>query len=214
MPAQYIGLRNDQDGLSTSDADRTTRDGAKVVTDSHGKYLQQAINGRVYTGVGASTGIALIAPAAGGGHPTLWNPSDSDVYLSIIRLEMGHRTGTHKPGGIEWASTLNTGASVATGAPILTFTVVAPIALAGGLQNKGQWSPTVNTFTAAPVFLRPAGIGCLTLAAATDAAPYTMRVQYDGDFVLAPGTAVSLCFQAATTTAVFQVAVTWEELAY
>ena len=33
-----------------------------------------------------------------------------------------------------------------------------------------------------------------------------------GDFVLAPGNAVSLCSQAATTTALFQVTVTWEEI--
>jgi hypothetical protein len=39
-----------------------------------------------------------------------------------------------------------------------------------------------------------------------------LRAEYDGDFVIAPSTAVSLCYQTTTTTAVFQVSVTWEEV--
>ena len=213
MPAQFVGLRNDQDGLTGNDADRTMRDGAKVVSLAHGKYLDTNIRARLYTGVSAVGGIALIAPATGGGHPTLWNPSDSMRYLSVVRLALSWVSGNNAPGAIEWAYTLNTGAAIATAAPIPTFTRVAPTGVLGGaLDNKGVWSPTTNTFTAAPTFLRPTGLSLFTGVAATAVAPFALRADYDGDLVIAPGTALSLCTQAATTTALFQVAITWEEL--
>jgi hypothetical protein len=213
MPAQFVGLRNDPDGLTSNDGDRTTRDGAKVVAQAHGKYLDTNIRGRLYTGMSASGGIALIVPATTGGHPTLWNPSDSNRYLSVVRLALSYVSGNNAPTALEWAYTLNTGAAIATGAVIPTLTRVAPVGVLGGaLDNKGVWSPTTNTFAAAPTFLRPTGIALFTGVASTAVAPFVLRADYDGDLVLAPGTAISLCSQAATTTALFQVAVTWEEI--
>jgi hypothetical protein len=61
------------------------------------------------------------------------------------------------------------------------------------------------------VFLRSAGISLFTGISTTAVAPFPLIATYDGDFVIGPGTAVCVCFQAATTTAVFQVSVTWEE---
>lgn len=180
----------------------------------HGNYYRSASKGLVYTGVSASAGIALIAPATGGGHPTLWNPSGSTYNLSLVRLELSYVSGANAPTAIEWASTLATGSAVAAGGPIITATLVNPVGVLGGaLSNKGLWAPTVNTFTAAPTFLRPTGLSLFTGIGATATAPFTLRADYAGDFVIAPGTAISLCTQAATTTALFQVAVTWEEVA-
>lgn len=215
MPAQMVGIAGPfGDGLNGRDADRTGSDGAKVVTGLHGTYYEQNARGRVYTGVSASGGIALIVPATGGGHPTLWNPADSGRNLSIVRLELSWVSGNNAPGAVEWAYVLATGSSVATGSPIATATTVSPVGMVGGLvDNKGRWSPTTNTFTAAPVFLRPAGISLFTGIGTTAVAPFVLRADYDGDFVIAPSNAVCLCFQTTTTTALFQVAVTWEEIA-
>ena len=213
MPAQYVGIRNDQDGLTTFDAIRTSRDGAQICTSAHGKYYEQTSRGKLYTGVSAVGGIALITPATGGGHPTLWNPVDSGHYVSVVLLELSWVSGNNAPGAIEWAYTLNAGSTHATGAPIATATLVAPVGVLGGaLTNKAKWSPTTNTFTVAPVFLRPTGLSLFTGVAATAVAPFALRADYDGNFVIAPGTAISLCTQAATTTALFQVAITWEEV--
>lgn len=213
MPAKIVGEQNYSTGLTGDDADRTSRLGAKVITNLHGRFAEQNVRGRVYTGSSASTGIAIIVPATTGGHPTLWNPSDSGVYLSIIRAELSYVSGNHAPGAFEWASTSNTGASIGTGQPILTGTRVAPVGVLGGVvANKGVWIPTTNTFTAAPSFLRALGVGLHTGVAATAINPTQIRVGYEGDFVIAPGTAVSLCYQTTTTTALFQVSVTWEEI--
>jgi len=213
MPAQFVGERNAQDGVTQYDGVRAGRDGAAVVTGLHGKYYEQTSRGKVYTGVSASTGIALIVPATTGGHPTLWNPEGSDINVSIIRLELSWRAGDNAPGALEWAYVLNAGSTHATGAPIATATLVSPVGILGGaVTNKAKWSPTTNTFTAAPVFLRPTGLSLFTGVAATAVAPFTMRADYDGDLVIGPGNAVCLCSQAATTTATFQVGVTWEEI--
>ena len=168
-----------------------------------------------YTGASASAGIAIIVPATTGGHPTLWNPTDSGMYAHVRRLELSYVSGNNAPTAIEWAAVTNTGAAVATGAPIATATLVAPVAKHGeGVNNRVKWSPTTNTFTAAPVFVRPTGLSLFTGVASTAVAPFVLIAQYEqDDFVLAPGSAISLCTQAATTTALFQVGVTWEEIA-
>lgn len=168
-----------------------------------------------YTGVSASGGIALIVPGTTGGHPTLWNPADSDVLVKVCRLELSWVSGNNAPGAVEWAYTLNAGSTHATGAPIATATLVAPVGILGeGSDNAAKWSPTTNTFTAAPVFLRPAGISLFTGIGTTAVAPFPLVVSYGEDeLVIGPGAAISLCFQTTTTTALFQVGVTWEEVA-
>jgi hypothetical protein len=170
--------------------------------------------GLKYTGVSASAGIALILPATGGGHPTLWNPQGSGVNVAVRRLEMSWVSGNNAPGAVQWAHVLNAGTTHATGAPIATATIVAPITtLMSGASNKAKWSPTTNTFTVAPAYLRPAGISLFTGVAATAVAPFKLEANYENDeFLLGPGSAICLTFQTTTTTALFQVAVTWEEI--
>lgn len=212
--AQFIGERNESDGVAPFDGIRVGRDGGQIVSGLHGTFYEQASRGRLYTGSSASAGIALIVPGAGGGHPTLWNPSDSGINVSVVRLELGYVSGNNAPTCFEWAYVLNAGSTHATGAPIATATLVAPVGVLGGaLTNKAKWSPTTNTFTAAPVFFRSAGLSLFTGVAATAVAPFALRADYAGDLVIAPGTAICLCTQAATTTALFQVSVTWEEVA-
>ena len=179
-----------------------------------GTYYKSTAAARLFTGVSASGGIALIVPATTGGHPTLWNPSDSGRLLSIVRLELSYVSGNNAPGALEWAYVTGAGSSVATGAPIATATLVAPVGILGdGATNLGRWSPTTNTFTAAPVFFRGIGYGLKSGTAAAVTNGEQIIVRYDGDLVLAPGSALSLCSQAATTTALFQVGVVWEEIA-
>lgn len=168
-----------------------------------------------FTGSSASAGIALIVPATTGGHPTLWNPANSDVYVHVRRLALSYVSGNNAPGAIEWASVDNAGVTHGTGAPIATATLVAAVQRVGnGSSAKAKWSPTTNTFTAAPVFTRATGLSLFTGVAATAVAPFSLIAFYEQDeFILSPSSAICLCTQAATTTALFQVSVTWEEIA-
>lgn len=209
----HIGPAKFTDGIDNAPL-RGGSEGQAVVSELHGKYTESMLRGNVFYGATASAGIALIVPATTGNHPTLWNPQGSGVTLSLVRLALSYVSGNNAPTAIEWASTLTTGSQAATGSPILTFTKVTPSpALVGGTGvSKAYWAPAVNTYTAAPAFIAPTGLSLFTGVAATAVAPFTMIVDYDGHLGVAPGAAISLCTQAATTTALFQVAVFWEEI--
>ena len=193
---------------------RGGKQGQLIVSDLHGRYYEQCSRGNVYLGRSASTGIAIILPATGGGHPTLWNPSGSGVNLSIIRLELTYVSGTSAPGALEWAYTANAGSSAATGGPIASATLVASTnqLVGSGNVGAGLWSPTTNTFTAAPVFFRGIGYGLKSGTAAAVTNGEQIVIPYDGDLVLAPNSALSLCNQTTTTTSLWQVGVVWEEV--
>ncbi|KKL87922.1 hypothetical protein LCGC14_1929840, partial [marine sediment metagenome] len=167
-----------------------------------------------FYGSTAAAGIALIVPATTGNHPTLWNPEGSGINASIIKLELGYVSGNNAPTSLEWAVVKNTGSTKATGAPVVTFTDVAvePCLVGSGISPKALWAPAVNTYTAAPVISRTAGISLFTGLATTATIPFPLKVDYNGDFVLSPGTTASLCSVGATTTALFVVTVTWEEV--
>lgn len=173
-----------------------------------------ANRGRLFVATSATGGIALIAAATGGGHPTLWNPYSSGRIISIRKLLLGYVSGNNAPGSLAWNITENAGSAPATGAAIPTATRVGVVsAKAGGLvDSKAWWSPTTNTFTAAPAFYRPTGLSLFTGVAATAVAPFQMQESYDGDLLIAPGTALSLVSQQATTTALFRVGIVFEEI--
>ncbi|MDO8534608.1 MAG: hypothetical protein Q7S17_07700 [Xanthobacteraceae bacterium] len=210
---ESVGLYPHRDGSTANTPWMLNR--AQLMAEQHGKHYAAAAAGRLYLATSASGGIALKVPATGGGHPTLWNPLGSGRIISIKSLELSWVSGNNAPGAVEWAITENAGAAAATGAAITAATLVAPVnATAGeGLgTRKGLWSPTTNTFTAAPVFYRPAGISLFTGVGTTAVAPFMLRVDYDGGMNIAESTALSLCFQTTTTTAVFQVGILYEEI--
>lgn len=209
----HIGPAKFTDGIDTAPI-RGGSEGQVIMSELHGKYVESMVRGNVFYGSTASTGIALIVPATTGNHPTLWNPFGSGVNLSIARLSLSYVSGANAPTAIEWAATTGAGAQVATGGAIATFTKVIPSAalIGGSGVSKAFWAPAVNTFTVAPAFVQGTGIGLDTMAAASTNAPFVVNVDYDGLLGLAPGNALSLCTQAATSTALFQVTVFWEEI--
>ncbi len=192
---------------------RQTRTGEMAVTQVHAHYSEQMNRGNVFIAATGAAGIALIVPATTGGHPTLWNPAGSGVNLNILAVRLGYVSGTAAAFGLEFAITTNAGSSIGTAAPIVTFTQVAVVnAQAGGpVTSKARWAPAVNTFTAAPVFYDTIGFGSYVTSAVV---PWPLlATHYDGGLGLAPGNAFSVCTQQATSTALFQVSILYEEVA-
>ena len=180
----------------------------------HGKYHEAAQANRLFVATSLTGGIALIVSATTGNHPTLWNPLGSGRVLNVRRLQLAYVSGNNAPGSLAWNITEDAGAQEATAAPILTFTKVAvKSALAGGpVDSKAKWAPAINTYTAAPAFYRPTSISLFTGVAATAVAPFPLEEQYEGDFEIMPGTAVSLVTVQATTTALFRITLLFEEI--
>jgi len=181
---------------------------------AHTLYGQPLVDGRLFMGVSAVAGLALITTATTGGHPTLWNPVGSGVNISIVSLSLSVKDGTNAFGSLGWYKTANAGAVAATAAPIATFTNVAPSpCLVGSAQtSKVFWSPTTNTFTAAPVYYAPIPINLYPVTVGAVVVGTIWRVVYDGTLGLAPGNALSICSVEATTTSKIISKLLWEEI--
>ena len=170
-----------------------------------GQHYEQAKEGNVYVYWIASQAIVLTA--TGGGCPTIINQHGSGVNFVPLSLRLSWTSGTTTIGSVLIAATTKVSA-VATGAgsPILTATQVAPVnALVGsGKVGKTLWSPTTNTFTAAPTVLMAAGIN---IAPADPVGGFMAETKFDGSVVFAPGSAMSVVYSVTTSTALFHITI-------
>lgn len=147
---------------------------------------------------------ALLLAATTGGHPTLINPIGSGKVFIPVALELGFVSGTTVIGSVLIAETLNVGGGPATGAAIPTATLVTGKSArrGGGGNSTLMWSPTTNTFTAAPAVIAASG---LNLGAAAPTGTGTYEAKFDGRLAFDPGTAMSLVYSVTTSTALFQI---------
>lgn len=215
MANNYTGQAALQTGSTLNDALRVSNTGAQIVTQLHGPYAEQMVRGKLFIATTVVTGIALITTATTGNHPTIWNPAGSGVNLSIIEVSlMGIAAGTHAPTGIGWYRTASAGSSIATGAPIVTFTEVAPIPclVGSGITSVAKWAPATCTFTTAPAYYCGIDLTLATYVVTAVVPPWSAVKKYDGMLGIAPGNAMSLCSTATTTTALLVAKIVYEEI--
>ncbi len=185
-------------------------DGAALVGGDH---YEAAKAGRVVVATSLTAGIAIIIAATTGNHPMLWNRLGSGRIMEVLSLRMTLVTGTNAPGGLAWNHVLDTGSVAATGAssPILTATRVAvqPAMVGGNLDSQLYFAPAVCTFTAAPVYGRPISLTLMTGAEANATPPYKMEEVYDRNnpLLIAPGSAICLVSENATTTSTYRFSI-------
>ena len=207
--AGAIGPQYIADGIQPNLGLRATRDGSLALQETHGKYAEAASRGLVFHGVVGTAGIALIVSATTGNHPSLWNYQGSGYNAEVASLELGWISGAVAPTAIYFMLTANAGSQLGTAAPVVTFTQVATV---NGLTNGAadaimKWAPAINTYAAPPAFWKGTGIGLGT--GAPTVTPSVIVFDYDGKIVLAPGNVLSLTSQAATTTALYSVDLTY-----
>ena len=206
MPlAGFVGPGNYGDGVAPNQSARFGRDGSLAMQETHGKWYEQLSRGNMFHATTLTAGIALIVAATSGNHPTLWNPTTAGFAAEFARLTAARVSATDAPGAWYWALTNPAGAAL--GVPILTFTKVAVVnGLTGGPADAVmQWAPAINTYTAAPVFYAPVGITMFTGTVAAVIAEMELIIDFDGQMGVGPNTALSLCTQVATSTALYAV---------
>lgn len=188
---------------------RAQRDGSLIVAESHGKWYEAASRGTVFHATTLTAGIALIVSATTGNHPTLWNPNSVGSFnAELVKIVAARVSGTDAPGAWYWCLTAPAGAAIATGGPIATFTNVAPLS---GLTGVGaadaimRWAPSINTYTVAPPFYAPVGVTMYTGTVAAVIAELQLVIEYDGDLIVGPNSALSLTTQVATSTALYAI---------
>lgn len=201
MALQAAGLVGPQT-LSNGAAQplRQTKFGSQVTHESNGKHFEETLNGNAFIYHIASQ--ALLLSATTGGHPTVINPTGSGVIFVPTCLRISFISGTTVIGAVILAETL--AAVVGTGATIVTATIVAakPALRGSGGAPRCLWSPTTNSFTAAPTSVCATGIN---LGAAAPTGTGTYEAKFDGSIAFYPGTACSVCYTVTTSTALFQV---------
>lgn len=170
-----------------------------------GQYYEQCAKGNVYIYQIASQAILLSATT--GAHATVINQFGSGVNFVPLSLRLSWTSGTTVIGSVLIAATTKVSAvATGVGSPILTATQAAPVnALIGSGNNpKTLWSPTVNTFTAAPTVIAAAGIN---LAPVDPISGFVGETRFDGSLVFAPGSAMSIVYSVTTTTALFHLTI-------
>lgn len=168
----------------------------------YGDYANALLAGQIFTY--HCPAQAMLLTGTTGGFPTLINPLGSGRVFIPINVRISFVSGTTTIGSVLIADTLNVGANIATGAPILTATLVAGVSAVrgGGNSSVMKWSPTTNTFTAAPVVNSAAG---LNLGAAAPTGTGTYELDLLGQLAYAPGTAMSIVYSVTTSTSLWQI---------
>ncbi len=200
-----VGPGNISDGAQPNQVARFGRDASLMVQESHGKWTEQVSRGNLYHATTLTAGVAIIVAATTGNHPTLWNPTPSGFSAEFVSMKVGRVSGVDAPGAWYFCSTFPAGANIATAGPIATFTRVAVVnALVGAPADAlMNWAPAINTYTAAPVFWAPVGITMFTGTVAAVIAEIELDIEYDGQIALGPSSALSVCTQVATSTALY-----------
>jgi hypothetical protein len=203
--AGIVGPQNVANGNLTTPL-RQDNYGSLVTSDINGVYGEQALQGNAYVYTTASQ--ALLLSATTGGHPTVINPVGSGVIFVPTALRISFISGTTVIGGVVLGTTLNVGGGAATAAPIATATLVAKKTAAiggnGSVVGGCLWSPTTNTFAAAPTVDFATGIN-LGAAAPTGSGSY--EAKFDASIMYYPGTAMSVCYTVTTSTALFAISI-------
>lgn len=183
---------------------RASKFGSTVTAETNGKHFEETLNGNAFVYTIASQ--ALLLSATTGGHPTVINPTGSGVIFVPTSLRISFISGTTVIGAVVLGTTLAAGGGAATGAPIVTATLVAAKAAMRGAPfvPRCLWSPTTNSFTAAPTVDFATGIN---LGAAAPTGTGTYEAKFDGAVAYYPGTAMSVCYTVTTSTALFAITV-------
>lgn len=186
---------------------RFGRDSELVVGQAHGKYYESVLRGGVFAGATAAAGVAP-GTAIGTTTPyTLANPAGSGKNLVVLRVTMGYVSGTLGAGLVVYAANINPVAAAVTGTAITVTNL-----LLGSRQAGVGLAFTTATVPANPTILRPFCI--LDAALATSVVGARQIVEdVDGEFVIAPGCALSLQgIAAAGTSPLVMFGMTWEEV--
>jgi hypothetical protein len=187
-----------------------------IVSELHGKYLEQSYRGNVYIGSTSSAGAVIAIASTKTPTYTIWNPAGSGKLCVPIVTLISWNATTSVLGALVWTATTGAGSAIATTAPFVTFTTPAtPVNANLGSGKVSQMKfgndGTTISITAAATFYRNTGFTVTADTVATATAGWTWRDDWDGMSVIPPGNAIHLMGSTAVAlTAV--VSMVWAEI--
>jgi hypothetical protein len=181
-----------------------TQNGLRVLQGA-GKFSDSVLKNQVFSGCTAITGISPGTTLNAVPPITLWNPQQSNKWLSILRITMGYVSGTLGSGCIMagWSPFANPSG----GAEIL----VVSNQLGGLPKGMGRlFTGTTNSSICMP--LRPVwSVGAFL--ATTAQMPQILTDMCEGEFILMPGSIFTLQGVATAGTSPLVIfGIEWEEL--
>lgn len=177
--------------------------GQMLTADLFGKFGSLCMKGLVYAAPVAAAAAVPIATTLTNA-PALWNPASSRKYVIPLRvlLSLG-AIGTPVLQGFTLSYLTQAGDNIGTGAPVVTWTNVAPtnLLLGRGTTATTKFSPAVSTYTTQPTRLMDLGFGHHLEGTAASGQLYSMFYHdFDGEVIMPPGTTIHLGSTIATST--------------
>ena len=209
MPGRKGPFPDDQ-GLDVACVDNW---GAILVAEQGGKYMEWCRRGQVYAArSGAAAALPIFSTQTNG--PALWNPSSSGNVVVPIKIHMtpvAVTSAVHTGFLLSYLS--GCGDNYATGAPVITWTNIAPVStqLGGGKVASTKFANGTVTYTVQPSVF--ADIGMIQNVDGTPATGGFSDITYefDGSVMLAPGALMTFTALAATVNT-FWVTILFAEL--
>jgi hypothetical protein len=192
---------------------RTGTYGDLIVSEMYGKYGELVKSGYVFA-ARVATAAAIPVNTTLTNSPTLWNTASSGKLVIPLKILISPTAiGTPVLTGFTICYLLNAGDAVATAAPVVTFTNIAPVnlLLGRGSVASTKFSGATVTFTTQPAILYDIGMGHWIEGTAATGLPYLMAYDFDSTLMMPPGTLISIGATAATSTT-FNTTIIFAEL--
>lgn len=189
-----------------------TGDSARVILPRY----ELARQGRVFTGNIAAAGVVLPIYSNNTQQVGLWNPAGSSKDLVLLRASLTYVDTTGAAGGYVISQLTGLGSAVATGTNITAFTETAAVSEypGGGATSVAKFAQgaTITIVGSAATIRRHLGLNQLvTTAADATTTPFKTDFNFDGDFVITPGSAIFLAGNIATLSK-WAGSLTWAEV--
>jgi len=192
-----VGPKNVGDGVEGVPF-RQDNTGALVQSGIHGAYYENILRGYGFVYSQATAGAVPVAPTTTNA-PCVWNPSDSQRNLVILKVVAGAlATGTAAAGHLLYATLAGCGATTGTANQIVSGTFVAAVNLlvGSGRVSRMRFAPATIATTGTPGIIGSTGWGQAT-AATTVVVPYIFTDLVDGMIIIPPGNTFQVCASGA-----------------
>jgi hypothetical protein len=190
------------------------RQGARLVSQYNPALYSHAISGSLFHGMSVTAGHVIPADNASAPTYAVWNPASSGVNLIPVCFRFGTITlGTRVVSALGFNIVTGTGASIATGSPVTAFaetaTAIKAADFSTGTASKAKFSNTGTVTVSTSLIFFPLGVShdLITVGEA-----YNGIVNFDGSWIVPPGTLIFPASHGAATGSTYLMQLTWLEV--
>jgi len=194
-----------------------SQDSAQLTQELHGRHYEDCLEGRVFSHTPTPLGLAIpiyTATGLAGGMP-IWNPSNSNVNVELIRATIAYASGTSAVFSAVLMHRNNLGVDIATGSEITAFAETVPFngylgqGRASRVKSSNAGTCTVSAGVAEETIRT--FFGTNVKAAAGTAGTQMCDHDFKGTVIVPPGTMVWIAGTLASV-ALYSSTIVWKEI--